>query len=210
MNINCIKVFVIDDHYLMIDGLYQLFDPDTHGIIVEGSSMTVEDAIRKIDDSKIDVIILDLFIKAFDPVTNFRLLHKTFPSLPICILSYEESVEWQVRMFNEGACAYLFKSLDRQIMRIAIHAVSKGFLLLNYELTAITTLMYKDNDTVRIDPEDRRIITDLFNGLTSKEVAQKRNVPKSMIDQTLLRLRKELGAKNTIHLFNILSNKKII
>jgi len=88
-----IRLYVIDDHFLIGSGFKEEFNPETDGIDVIGCSINVHLAIEKIQHLSIDIIVLDLFIKFLDPVKNFKLLHSSFPAIPIVIISYENSLE---------------------------------------------------------------------------------------------------------------------
>lgn len=125
-----IKLFSIDDHFLIIEGLGQAFNPKTGDVGLVGSAFTIDEAIKKIPGAKPDIIVLDLFLKDSDPVTNFRQLRKEFPSIPIVILTMEDSLRWQVKMFKLGVMGFLNKTEKKETMKSVFCQVAIGNLVM--------------------------------------------------------------------------------
>jgi len=42
-----IRLYIIDDHYLIIEGLYSSFDPESDEFKVVGGSLNIPDALKK-------------------------------------------------------------------------------------------------------------------------------------------------------------------
>jgi DNA-binding NarL/FixJ family response regulator len=125
-----IGLFAIDDHFLIIEGLSQAFNPETDEVGLVGSAITVDDAITKIPGTKTDIIVLDLFIRDTDPVENFRKLRNAFPSIPIVILTMEDSLRWQVKMFKLGVMGFLNKAEKKETMKSVFIQVALGNLVI--------------------------------------------------------------------------------
>ena len=125
-----IKLFAIDDHFLIIDGLYKAFNSETDGIGLVGSALTIEEAMEKLKVIEADIIVLDLFIHDTQPVGNFHLLHHAFPSIPIVILTMEDSLRWQIKMFKLGVMGYLNKGDKKEIMKSVFIQVANGNLVI--------------------------------------------------------------------------------
>jgi len=125
-----IGLFSIDDHFLIIEGLYKTFDPVADGIGLVGSAFSVEEAILKIPQTRTDIIVLDLYIDESDPVENFQRLRKAFPAIPIVILSMEDAKRWQIKMFKLGVMAFLNKTEKKETMKNVLLQVADGNLVM--------------------------------------------------------------------------------
>ena len=130
-----IKLFAIDDHFLIIEGLYKSFNPDSKDVEVIGSALSIEEALEKLPTTPTDIIVLDLFIRENDPVLNFQRLHSAFPSLPIVILSMEDSLQWKVKMFRLGVHAFLNKGDSKATMNDVFIRVASGQSVIPDEVT---------------------------------------------------------------------------
>jgi DNA-binding NarL/FixJ family response regulator len=125
-----IGLFAIDDHFLIIEGLYKAFNPETDEIGLVGSALSVEDAMNLIPETKTDIIVLDLFIQETNPVANFRMLSAAFPNIPIVILTMEDSLRWQIKMFKLGVMGFLNKADSKEVMKSVFVQVASGNLVM--------------------------------------------------------------------------------
>jgi DNA-binding NarL/FixJ family response regulator len=125
-----IRLFGIDDHFLILEGLGRAFSAENDEIELVGSAANVDDALKNIPGILPDIIILDLFIDDSDPVENFRRLHDAFPAIPIVILSLEDSLRWQVKMFKLGVMGYLNKGEKKDTMKSVFEQVAQGNLVI--------------------------------------------------------------------------------
>jgi DNA-binding NarL/FixJ family response regulator len=125
-----IGLFSIDDHFLIIEGLYNAFNPETDEMGLVGSAENVEEAIKKIPGTLTDIIVLDLFIGDANPVENFRKLHAAFPAIPIVVLTMEDSLRWQIKMFKLGVMAFLNKADKKESLKNVFIQVALGNLVM--------------------------------------------------------------------------------
>lgn len=195
-----ISLFVIDDHFLIGCGISGVFDPETDGIMVAGSASDVHQAVEKIGNLKIDLIVLDLFLGFFDPVRNIRLLKKTFPRIPVVILTHENSIEYQVKMFNEGAMAYLSKNDDKETMKDVFHQVAAGKAVIQGVVLKSEGSTFHNIPAPVLLPEEREIVMDLSEGSTIKAIANERQRTTSAIEKALKKIREKFNARTNYEL----------
>ena len=125
-----IKLFIIDDHFLILEGMYKAFDTATDGIELIGSAQNMEEALEKLAGCNPDIIVLDLFIHDSLPAENFKLLHNRYPSIPIVILTMEDSLRWQIKMFKMGVMGFLNKSETKENMKSVFVQVAHGNMVI--------------------------------------------------------------------------------
>ena len=189
------------------EGLYSSFDLQSDDIKVVGGSLNIPDALKKISPKKVDIILLDLFIHQADPIVNIELIRKTFPSIPVVILSQESSLLWQVEMFRHGAKAYINKLEDKAEMRQNLLNVFKGETMMPNEVVEI--IMKGDQKGLAIlSPENKGILSFLLQGLTAKEIAIKMSQSESSIENKLKRNREIYKVRNNYELIIKLLHKQ--
>ena len=125
-----IGIFSIDDHFLIIEGLGRAFNSETEDVGLVGSATSVPEAMKLIPKCRPDIIVLDLFVKDADPVANFRQLHGAFPEIPIVILTMEDSMRWQIKMFKLGVMAFLNKSEKKETLESVFIQVAHGNMVI--------------------------------------------------------------------------------
>ena len=119
-----LRIFIIDDHPLVISGLKSMFRKDRDNIEICGSALDVRMALQEAMAPSFDIILLDLWIRDNDPFENVRMLKRKFPFKPIVILSYEDSTVWQHKMYNAGVAGYLLKTSRKAQLREALEKVA--------------------------------------------------------------------------------------
>ncbi len=195
-----IKLFVIDDHYLIIEGLYSSFDLESDDFEVVGGSLSIDEAITSIKPENIDIILLDLFIKQEDPVVNLLKIQNAFPTIPVVIISNESCISWQVEMFRHGVKAYIDKGDDKSEMCQKLLLVYSDEVVMPDEVTRILLTTYNNKHDNQFLSEIKVLIKELSEGLTIKEISSKMRQSESAIEKKLHFARKTYNAKTNIEL----------
>jgi DNA-binding NarL/FixJ family response regulator len=122
-----IRLFVIDDHPAVADGIRYNLRPSRCGIKVIGSSLDLGSALHYIVPSNIDIFILDLYLPGDeDPIKNVRALKRKWPEKKIIIYTMEKNPLWMRAMFKEGVDGYVTKDFEGKELITAIHNISEG------------------------------------------------------------------------------------
>ncbi|MEI8007372.1 MAG: response regulator transcription factor [Bacteroidota bacterium] len=200
---------MIDDHYLIIEGLYSSFDIESDEFTIVGSSLSIPEALEKISPEKVDIIILDLFIHQSNPIVNIESTTKAFPEIPIVILSHESSLYWQVEMFARGVRAYLLKEEDKSIMTQKLLQVSQGEIVMPKEVMEIINAGNVSLGSYIHTPEGREIISYLLQGHIPREIAKKVNQSESNIEKRLQKIRDFFNVRNNYELIIRLLNQQL-
>ena len=195
-----INLFVIDDHYLIIEGLYTSFDLESDDFKVVGGSLSVIEAIEKINPEKTEIILLDLFIKQTDPVLNLTRIQQAFPSIPVVILSNESCISWQVEMFRHGVKAYINKGDDKSEMCQKLLRVYAGEVIMPDDVARILMATNNNMHLINYFSDMKEILEDLSHGMTVKEIAFKMSQSESAIEKKLQLIRKSYNAKTNTEL----------
>jgi len=194
------RLYIIDDHCLIIDGLYSTFELESDDFEVVGGSLSVDEALEKIDPEKIDILILDLFIGHSDPVNNLTRIIEAFPGLPVVILSYESGLLWQVEMFRRGIRAYINKEEPKSEIIGKLRIVASGDVIITNEVANVLFAPDDDNITAGYSLDFYEIILALSCGLTVKEIAKKMKQSEPTIEKKLHVIRKFYNAKTNSEL----------
>src|SRR5450759_1827143 len=122
-----IRLYVIEDHEsIIVSGLKRMFYSSRDGIDIVGSSKSVEDTINHAKPEDFDIFILDLWLESRTPLQDMRALKQAFPEKHVMIYTSETAVAWKIRMFEEGALAFITKTADRAEIKTAIQYVAEG------------------------------------------------------------------------------------
>lgn len=121
-----IKVFLVDDHPIVREGVHTYLT--SHSIAVVGEASDAPEALRKIKKLAPDVVILDVNLPSMNGWELARLLHRLVPKSKIIAFSIHSSEEYVVKMARCGACGYVTKDQPTSELLKAIKRVFQGGL----------------------------------------------------------------------------------
>jgi two-component system, NarL family, nitrate/nitrite response regulator NarL len=111
---NPIRIFITDDHHLVLEGLTSLIN-GIEGFALFGKATTGEELITQLNSATElpDVCIVDIEMPGINGVEALKVIKNNFPSVKVLILTMHEEPFYINRMIKEGADGYLLKNLNR-------------------------------------------------------------------------------------------------
>lgn len=208
-----IRLFVIEDHPVIVTGLKNLFRPSRDEIEITGNAFNVDDAVMKADAETFDVFFLDLWLPDAHPLMNVKKLKEKFHGKPIVIFTSEDSSSWQRKMFEAGVMAYLLKSTNKSEIKSTLEKVIRGQIVFSglvepdYEKKLATIL---SGQKYHLTANQQELVILLSSGLTQQQIADAKKTSVSTVEKTLKHVRERCDAKNNAELVKILLEKGII
>ncbi len=200
------RVLVIEDHKVVITGLRSYFRPSRDPVEISMNAGSVEEAIH-IDPESFDLIILDLWLPAGDPVNNFKELERHFPGKPIVIYTAERSLHWQRKMYKAGAHGFLGKDASKAEILSVLTRVGRGETVYTSVMTAYeakSTIEGFRDEKYGLSDDHKEIIHWFLEGMASKDIALKMGKNRSTIDKALRHIRKVFEVENDVELIKFL------
>lgn len=128
-----IKVLIADDHALIRKGLKQLLD-DTDDMRVIGEAENGMQAIRMVEETAYDVVLLDISMPDKHGVEVLKQIKVNQPQLPVLMLSMHPEEQYALRSMKAGAAGYLNKQSAPLQLVTAIRQVASGKKYISTEL----------------------------------------------------------------------------
>lgn len=201
MSFNPIRVFIIDDHPIVRQGLRSVLSA-FHDISIVGEADSPCGIDSAIQELKPQVILLDIRLGNFSGINVAHQLQRTFPDSRIIILSSYSDEEYVLGALEAGAYAYLLKDMSLDELPDAIRAVSQGQrlispTLLSHVLEQFQKLAeHKAQHQNGLNPAEQQILLHAANGLTNRDIATQLNFSEANIKKKLLEILNKLGATN--------------
>jgi DNA-binding NarL/FixJ family response regulator len=122
-----LKVFVVDDHPIVRQGLAQMInrEPD---LSVCGEAEEAATALQAISIEKPDILIVDISLIGPDGLELVKNIRLRYPSLPVLILSMHDESIYAERALRAGANGYIMKHEAAERVLVAVRQV------LNHEI----------------------------------------------------------------------------
>jgi DNA-binding NarL/FixJ family response regulator len=165
-------VVVIEDHPGLCEGL-RLEINRSAGLKCVGAFESLEDGLKFIPKSDVDICLLDLMLPGADGIEGTARLKKKFPRLKVIIFSGLDSAEKILAAFNAGADGYLVKSTPREKLAEAIERVYEGQSAIS-PIVANELVDYFKRRTAlfpHLSPTEKLILDGLEKGSSYKEIA---------------------------------------
>jgi len=124
-----INVLICDDHQIVRQGI-KLILADAPDIALACEAANGPEAIARVREGGIDVLLLDIALPLRDGLDVLKQLRSEFPRLPVLMLSTYPDRQYAVRSLKLGAAGYLNKSADSAQLIEAIRRVAQGGLFI--------------------------------------------------------------------------------
>ncbi len=122
-----IRVLICDDHRIVREGIKQVL-ADAPEVEVLAEAQTGPQVIERVQElgGALDVVLLDVALPERDGLDVLQELRKSWPALPVLVLSTYPERQYAVRCIQLGAAGYLNKSADPDDMVAAVRKVAAG------------------------------------------------------------------------------------
>lgn len=110
-------IYLVDDDDAVRESLARLLE--TYGLRVVGFA-TVKAALRSLDDSPPDCVVLDVRLPEIDGLSAQSLLLEQVPALPIIMITGHGDVSIAVKAMKNGAVDFIEKPVDDERLASAI------------------------------------------------------------------------------------------
>jgi DNA-binding NarL/FixJ family response regulator len=142
MNMNPVRILIVDDHTLFRDGLRAILKAVSDFEIV-GEAATGEEAIDKVSTLKPDIILMDIQMPDMNGVEATNKILKEHPEMGIIILTMLEDNDSLFSALRAGARGYVLKGADKAEMVKSIRAVANGEALFGPAIANRLTKFFK-------------------------------------------------------------------
>jgi DNA-binding NarL/FixJ family response regulator len=119
-----VRTVIVDDHELLRWGLRALLQ--RHGIVVVGEAGTAEEAVARFDETRPDVVLMDLRLSGLSGIDATRRILDADPSARVVVLTVSADEQDVVHAVLAGACGYLLKGAPADQLVAAVRAAARG------------------------------------------------------------------------------------
>jgi DNA-binding NarL/FixJ family response regulator len=169
-----VRVFIVDDHELVRDGIRLLFRAHDD-IEVVGEAADAAAAIGRIVIAEPDVVLLDINLPDRTGIEVCRELRDRCPSVRSLMLTSFDAEEALFDSVVAGAAGYILKHVHGADLADAVRKVARGESLIDRSAAdhLRDRVAHDEFDPMvgHLTPQERRILTLLAEGLTNRAIA---------------------------------------
>ena len=210
-----IKVFIVDDHEIIREGLKKILKEESD-LIVVGEAQNGADVLDKMQsiDFDCDVMLLDMNMPGKSGIELLTDLKNMKPQLHILVLSIHPEDKFALRTLKAGASGYLCKDTALEELVVAIRKIySKGRYLsttlaeqLAFDIMPVASTLPHE----QLSNRELEIMFMLVSGKKVKDIASDLSLSISTIFTYRVRIFEKLKIKNNVELTHYAMINKLI
>ena len=162
-----IRVFCVDDHALVRDGIALIVDSQPDMQVVASAATGVE-AVARFKTHRPDVTLMDLQLPTMSGIEAIRAIRAETADARIIVLTMYHGDEDIYQALEAGAATYLLKdTLSRDLIRIIreVHAGGRPIP------TEIANSLARRPSQASVTPREREVLKAMAEGMRNKEIA---------------------------------------
>jgi two-component system nitrate/nitrite response regulator NarL len=189
-----IRVLVVDDHTLFRRGLISLLAGDARFQVVAEAG-DANEAHQRAAQTQPDVILLDNHMPGVNGVDALSGFRTRAPRARVLMLTVSEDERDLSAALRGGACGYLLKTMDSEMLAAAILRTVAGESVVSPEMTSKLVSAFQagqgaslpappaaDPDPIHsLSPREREILGLIAKGASNKEVARALDIAEATV-----------------------------
>lgn len=191
-----IRLFIVDDHQLVIDGICSLLlnEPEFE---ITGTCNKPADVEHLLEKKPTDVVLTDVQMPGVSGIELSRILKKRFPRIYILALSMYGDLAVIQQMQDSGISGYILKNTGKAELIEALKKVAAGAEYFSPEITKKLMKAARNNtdSASHLTNREIEIIRLIEQELGNKQIAEKLNIS----EQTVETHRKNIFRKTDTH-----------
>ncbi|MBP6430364.1 MAG: response regulator transcription factor [Ferruginibacter sp.] len=192
-----IKVYIVDDHLLIIEGIIALLQNEKQ-IEVVGFASNANNCLQFLNSTKVDVLITDINMPEISGIELCKKVKAQHPSTNVIALSTYSEGAFISKMLDSGASGYLLKNAAKAEIIEAIEIAHNGKQYLPFDVQKIyTSTLEKQSQTPLLTKREKEILKLIADGFTNPQISEKLFISIDTVDTHRKNLHTKLNVKNT-------------
>jgi DNA-binding NarL/FixJ family response regulator len=197
------KIFVLDDHPIVRQGLSQLVNEQAD-LSVCGVAPDAASALEAMDDLSPDLLVLDISLDGPDGLDFLKRLRLRDNAPPVLVLSMHDESLYAERALRAGAKGYIMKQVATESLLAAIRKILRGGIYLSDGMAArmLHQFANRSGETANsplADLSDREleVFRLIGEGQGTREIAELLHVSVKTVESYQAHLKEKLCLRNS-------------
>lgn len=213
------KVLIADDHQVVRDGLKNIL-LSTGNMTVISEAADGNEAIKMYDETKPDVVIMDISMPNMNGIEATKLIKDKDPEARILILTMHDNQEYLNQVIRSGANGFVLKNTDKDELLDAVKTVAAGEKFFSKDISKMMIENYirsaQDNEKtnaykeIPLTKREIEILKRIAEGHSNQEIATLLFISYNTVDTHRKNIMHKLSIKNTAGLVRYAIEKGLI
>lgn len=201
-----IKVAIVDDHPLAVNGLKNMLETNA-GISVSETYTSGTLLLEGLEKRQPDVLLLDLLLQDYKGKELATIVHQRYPCIKILVITSLDAPTHIKSLMRIGCSGYILKNTDVKQLVQAINDVYKGEVYIQQELKEQmlnNMLQFKNSVSKAKAPNltvrEKEVLKLIVEENTNQEIAQALSLSLRTVENHRFSIMQKLDAKNSVGL----------
>ena len=200
-----IKVLLVDDQVLFVKSLNIVLKTQSSEIEVAGIAYDGVQALRLVEETRPDVVFMDVRMPNMDGVECTRAIKQRFPGTHVVMLTTFDDDEYVDEALNLGASGYLLKDVPPEELIAAARAVATGGVLMSPQVAdKLAKRMHQGKGKSRraealledLSDREREVLDLMRSGYSNSEIAGKLFLAEQTVKNHVSTIYSKMGVEN--------------
>ena len=195
------RVFIVDDHYMVIEGIRSLLnnEPEIEWV---GHATNAESCLAFLQKNQPDVILMDIGLPDKSGIDLCYEVKTKYPAIKVLGLSTFNQKSYITKMIENGASGYLLKNAGKSELLKGIEMVMINKSFMSHE-AAVSLRTNEEENLPVLTHREKEVLQLIANGLTNQEIAVKLFISNTTVETHRKNLLQKFGANNVAALINL-------
>ncbi|RWY83865.1 response regulator transcription factor [Rhizobium leguminosarum] len=191
-----IRVLLIDNHPLVLDGLKAVLETFDH-IEVAGTAGLAQAGLEIGRQVLPQVVLMDINMPKLSGIDAIELFRNELPQARVVMLSMHDSREYISSSVMHGAAGYILKDVSTDEIVSAIETVASGGTYFSSGVFDALMGERAEEGSDPLTPRERDILGQIVAGRSNKEIADVLGITSATTETHRKNLKKKLGIATT-------------
>lgn len=192
-----IKVLLVDNHPLVLDGLKAILETFDH-IDVVGAAPSARQALEIARKAEPDVVLMDINMPELNGLDAIELFKEQTPATKLLMLSMHDSREYISTSVMYGASGYILKDVSTDEIIAAIDTVAAGGTFFSSGVAdVLLERTGRENKGKSLTTREQAILLLIAAGKSNKDVAATLDISARTVETHRKNIKKKLGIATT-------------
>lgn len=204
-----LKIYLIDDHKLFIEGVISLL-VDESEVEVVGYSLDPHDFLTRFELLDVDVFLVDINMPKMSGIILTEMMMKRNRKAKILALTMYDEYQHVEKMFNKGVLGYILKSTSISELITAVKTVSQGKRYIGSDVQDVVLSQLDDfqcveeNEDVRkskLTPRETEILLLIIREVSNRGIAEKLSISERTVETHRKSILAKTNTKSSLALY---------
>lgn len=213
-NSNLIRLALLDDHQIVIDGLKLLLKDDTlFEVIIESTNS--RDFLEKLNQTEVDIVITDIMLPGqINGLEVSRYIREHFPTIRILALTMNEDSKIAYELIEVVRIdGFLSKATGRDELISAITQIKQGKVYISEEAKKMVrcfSQIQNEQQKLKLSGREIEIVACIEHRLSNKQIADKLFISERTVETHRKNIYRKTDTKGEAALIALLKSNGIL